>query len=231
MNPRAVNYYKKDAVGGKDIFPFGNYGNPQVGLETLQFYQNEIKRVMFNDTFLAFNNITKEMNNPEVMERINEKMTLLGPAVGRYLSEVLNPIVQRVIGILYRRGKLPEPPDEMRENPEYEIDFVGSLAQAQRRSELNTLITGLTMIGQMAQMAPDVIDKVNPDDVVDQVWSITGAPISVLRDDGEIKKVREERAKQMMEQKQMMALQQAASAAKDGGAASAGFSKAMESNK
>jgi hypothetical protein len=231
MNPRAVNYYKKDVMSGKDIFPFGNYGEPQAGLETIQFYQGEVKRLMFNDTFLAFNNITKEMNNPEVMERINEKMTLLGPAVGRYLSEVLNPIVQRTVGILWRKGRLPEPPKELLDNPEYEIDFVGALAQAQRRSELNTLVTGLTMIGQMAQMSPEVLDKVNPDDVVDQVWSITGAPISVLRDDSEIKSIREERAKQMMEQKKMVAVQQIAAAAKDGGSATAGFSKALETNK
>lgn len=230
MNPRAVNYYKKDVMGGKDIFPFGNYGEPQAGLETIQFYQGEVKRLLFNDTFLAFNNITKEMNNPEVMERINEKMTLLGPAVGRYLSEVLNPIVHRTVGILFRKGRLPDPPQELVDNPEYEIDFVGALAQAQRRSELNTLVTGLTMIGQMAQMSPDIMDKVNPDDVVDQVWSITGAPISVLRDDSEIKEIREERAKQMMQQKQMAAVQQVAAAAKDGGAATAGFSKALETN-
>lgn len=231
MNPRAINYYKKEVMGGKDIFPFGNFGNPQVGLETIQFYQQEVKRLMYNDTFLAFNNITKEMNNPEVMERINEKMTLLGPAVGRYLSEVLNPIVQRTIGILFRKGKLPEPPDELRDNPEYEIDFVGSLAQAQRRSELNTLITGLTMIGQMAPLTPEVMDKVDPDKVVDQVWNITGAPISVLRDDSEIKDIRESRAKQIMQQQQIAQMAQGAAVAKDAGAATAGFAKAQETNK
>ena len=64
---------------------------------------------MYNDTFLAFDRITKQMNNPEIMERINEKMTMLGPAVGRYISEMLNPVIERTIGILARRGKLPDP--------------------------------------------------------------------------------------------------------------------------
>lgn len=231
MNPRAVNYYKKDVMGGKDIFPFGNYGDPANGLNAVEYYSHKVKSLMYNDVFLGFSNITKEMNNPEVMERINEKMTMLGPAVGRYLSEVLNPIVQRTIGILARKGRLPDMPDEMMDNPFFEIDFVGALAQAQRRSELNTLITGLTMIGQMAPMTPEVLDKLNADRVVDEVWSITGAPVSVLRDDSEIKDIREHRAEQTMKQQQMAQVAGGAMIAKDAGNAAAGFAKAQQTNK
>jgi hypothetical protein len=187
--------------------------------------------MMFNDAFLAFNNITKEMNNPEVMERINEKMTILGPAVGRYLSEVLNPIVQRTIGILFRRGRLPDPPQELQMDPNYEIDFIGVLAQAQRRSELNTLVTSLTMVGQMASFNPEVTDKIDPDKVTDEVWNITGAPVRVLRDDAEIQKIREGRAQQSMALQQEQMIAQRAATAKDVGGAAAGFAKAQETNK
>lgn len=231
MNPRAVNYYKAEKMENRNIFPFGTNGNPQAGLMAVQYYQEQVRRLMFNDTFLAFNNITKEMNNPEIMERINEKMTMLGPAVGRYLSEVLNPIVQRTIGILARRGKLPDMPDEMMEDPQFEIDFVGALAQAQRRSELNTMVTGLTMVGQMAQMAPDVLDKIDPDKVVDEVWSITGAPIQVLRDDSEVQKVREARAEEAVKQQQKQDAADQVGLAKEASGAAEGFAKAQESNK
>lgn len=232
QNPRAINYYRKDAMpDGKSIFPFGNFGDPNAGLQAVAFYQQEVKRLMFNDIFLAFNQITKEMNNPEVAERINEKMTMLGPAVGRYLSEVLNPVVHRIIGILQRKGSLPEAPREIVDNPFYEVDFVGQLAQAQRRTELNTLVTGLTMIGQMAQFNPEVMDKVDPDKVADEVWAITGAPVKVLRDDAEIQKIREGRAEAALKQQQMMTLESGARMAKDAGNAAAGFSKAKETNK
>lgn len=230
-NPRATNYYDKDKMDSKGIFAFGNFGDPKAGMMAIEYYTHMVKSMMFNDAFLAFNNITKEMNNPEVMERINEKMTILGPAVGRYLSEVLNPIVHRTIGILFRRGKLPEPPDELRNDPNYEIDFVGVLAQAQRRSELNTLVTGLTMVGQMAALNPEVLDKVNPDKVTDEVWAITGAPVKVLRDDSEIEDIRKHRAEQITQQQEMARMSQGAAAAKDGGQAAAGFAKAKETNK
>lgn len=228
QNPRAVNYYKKDALDAKGIFTFGNTGDLQAGQLAIEYYAKMVRSMMFNDAFLAFNNITKEMNNPEVMERINEKMTLLGPAVGRYIAEVLSPIIQRTIGIAFRRGMLPDPPDALIQNPAYEIDFVGALAQAQRRSELNTLVTGLTMVGNMAQFAPDVMDKVDPDKVTDEVWSITGAPVRVLRDDAEIEEIRKHRAEQMMQQQELARLAGGAQVAKDAGAAASGFAKASQ---
>ena len=232
-NPRAVNYYKRDAMSGgaKDIFAFSNYGNPEIGMNAVEYYSMKVKSLMYNDIFLAFQGITKEMNNPEVMERINEKMTMLGPAVGRYLAEVLNPVIIRTMGILWRRGKLPPPPDELIENPEYEIDFVGQLAQAQRRSDLNSLITSLTMVGQVAQFSPEVLDKIDPDRTVDEVWGITGAPVQVLRDDQEIQKIREARAENAAKLQQMQILSGGAQIAKDAGAAEANIAKAKETKK
>ena len=204
-NPRAVNYYNKEKMEGKDIFAFGNFGDVNTGMNSIEYYSMKVKTLMYNDVFLAFDNITKQMNNPEVMERINEKMTMLGPAVGRYISEMLNPVVIRTIGILARAGKLPEPPDELINNPSYEIDCISQLAQSQRRSELNSLVSGLTLVGQMAQFDQSVIDKIAPDKVVDEAWSIIGAPIRVLRDDAEVNSIRQTRG-QMAAQAQQMAM-------------------------
>lgn len=193
-NPRAVNYYNKAKMdGSKDIFAFGNFGDVNTGMTSIEYYSQKVKALMYNDVFLAFDNITKQMNNPEVMERINEKMSMLGPSVGRYISEMLNPSVIRTIGILFRAGKLPPPPDELIEDPNYEIDCISQLAQSQRRSELNSLTTGLTLVGQMATMMPEALDKVSADKTVDSIWSILGAPVKVLRDDQEVEGIRNQR--------------------------------------
>lgn len=228
MNPRAVNYYNKKVMdrGAADIFAFGNYGNPQVGSEALEYYTNRVKSMMYNDVFLAFDNITKQMNNPEVMERINEKMTMLGPAVGRYIAEMLNPIIIRTLGILARRGRLPKPPAEFLMEPEYEIDCISQLAQAQRRSELNSLVSGLTLVGQMANFSPAVVDKIDPDKIVDEVWAITGAPDRVLRDDSEVDVLRQKRGQMAEQQHQMDIAQKGAATVKDGSAVDLNMAKA-----
>jgi len=230
-NPRAVNYYNKSKMEGKDIFAFGNFGDPQVGLNATEYYANKVKALMYNDVFLAFDSITKQMNNPEVMERINEKMTMLGPAVGRYIAEMLNPVIIRTIGILSRRGKLPDVPDEFLLDPEYEIDLVSQLAQSQRRSELNALMTGLSLVGQVAQFTPDVLDKINPDKVVDVAWSIIGSPVRVLRDDEEVKIIRETKA-QLAQQRESMAMtQQGAEVIKAGSEVDLNMANAQKAGK
>lgn len=210
-NPRAINYYKKTVMdSSKDIFAFANYGDPAFGMQGVEYYSQKVKGLMFNDVFLAFEGLGKQMNNPEVYERINEKMTLLGPAVGRWTAEVSNPIIIRTIGILYRRGKLPQVPDEMLDNPAYEIDYVSQLAQAQRRSELNSLVTALTMTGQMANFAPEILDGVDPDKTRNEVWGITGAPVKVLRSDDEIQKIREVRGQKQAKAEELAIIQQGA---------------------
>jgi hypothetical protein len=216
QNPRAVNYYNKTKMESKDIFAFGNYGNPQTGMEAVDYYSLKVKSLMYNDVFLAFDGITKQMNNPEVMERISEKMSMLGPAVGRYISEMLNPVVIRTIGILYRKGKLPKPPDAFLQDPSFEIDCIGQLAQAQRRSELNALVSGLTLVGQMSPIDPNILDKIDNDKVVDEAWSIIGAPARVLRDDQEVADIREAKAKAAAKAQAVASIQQGADAMKTG---------------
>jgi hypothetical protein len=218
QNPRAINYYNKKIMdrGAADLFTLQGGANPEVGMQALEYYTNRVKAMMYNDVFLAFDAIDKRMNNPEVMERINEKMTMLGPAVGRYVSEMLNPAIIRTLGILARRGRLPKPPVEFMMDPDYEIDCVSQLAQAQRRSELNALVGGLTIVSQMAQFAPQVTDAVDPDKVVNEVWAITGAPDRVLRDDAEIAQLRQVRGQMAKQQHDMQMAQQGAATVKDG---------------
>lgn len=216
-NPRKINYYDRSKIKSpNDIFTLGNYGEPKVGMMALEYYAQKVKSLMHNDVFLAFEGISKQMNNPEIMERINEKMTLLGPAVGRYIGEMLQPIIIRTIGILYRRGKLPPLPDALRESPGYEIDYVSQLAQAQRRSELNSLVTALEMTGRMAEFAPEVLDGVDPDKSRDEVWTITGAPVRVLRDDEEIAAIRENRAQKAAQEQEVAMINAGAQIAKTG---------------
>lgn len=230
-NPRAINYYNKNKMESKDIFAFGNFGDPQVGLNAVEYYSGKVKSLMYNDVFLAFDNLTKQMNNPEVMERINEKMSMLGPAVGRYIAEMLNPVVIRTIGILFRRGKLPPPPDELIDDPNYEIDCISQLAQSQRRSELNSLVTGLGLVGQVAQFDPAVLDKISSDRVVDEAWAIIGSPMKVLRTDDEVADIRQTRGQMAQQAQQMAMLQQGADVVEKGSKVDLNVSKAQSEGK
>ncbi len=201
-NPRGVNHYNKAGLSQKDVFPVMNYGNVAVGQDSVEYSKSRIRSQMFTDVFLAFEGITKQMNNPEVFERIAEKMTLLGPSVGRFIN-VSDQVIHRTIAILGRQGKLPEPPQEIIDDPDYEIDYLSTLAKAQRNPELKSMNNALQMVGNIAQFNPDVIDKINADKAVDSVFEITGAPVQILRDDEEVQAIRDDRREAAAEQQRI----------------------------
>lgn len=208
FNPWQINYYQRGKLSPKDdIFPLGNVGNLQVGLNELQYYQEQIKRLMFVDTFQAFANITKQMTVPEVMERISEKMTLLGPAVGRYMNDVLQPLIEKVVFILYESNSLPRLPDVMLQDPNFEVKFVGRLVQTQRQSELNNIVNAIAIAGQVAQFKPEVLDKINADQAVEDIFDISGVSTRILNSDNEVQQIRKQRAEAQAQAEQIAALQ------------------------
>ncbi len=204
LNPRQLNYYQRGMLSPKeDIFPLGGFGDPSVGVNEIEYYKTEMRRLMFYDTFQAFNNLTKQMTVPEVMERISEKMTLLGPAVGRYMNDVLQPLIEKVVFILWESGRLPPMPEVMTADPNFEVKFVGRLVQSQRQSEVNNIVNAMSIAGNIAQFAPEVLDKVNADNILEEVVNITGVTTRILRADDEVERIRAQRAEQAQSAEQM----------------------------
>ena len=214
FNPRAQNYYKKGKLDPRaDIAPIGNYGNLAIGQAEMEYYSSKAGNMMFKNAFQSFQDITKQMTVPEVMQRANESMTLLGPAVGRYMSDVLQPLIERAISMLWKKGKLPELPEEMMFDPSYDVKFIGRLAQAQKQSELNNLTNALTISSQIAQYIPGTMDKINGDATIDELWGITNAPAGILYDQQEVMEIRQARAEQ---QQKIAEIQEAAATAQIG---------------
>jgi len=232
FNPRAQNYYKKGKLDPtKDIAPIGNYGNLAIGFKELEYYSEKAGAMMFKNAFLNFTNVTKQMTIPEVMQRANEQMTLLGPAVGRYMSDVLQPLVERAVGILWRKGRLPDIPDEMRLRPEYDVKFTGRLALAQKQSEVNNMTNALAIAGQIAEFKPEALDKINADAALDELWGTTNAPAEMLYDSREVAEIRAAKAEQQQMINKIQMAQAAAGAGKDASQADLNMSKATTEGK
>ena len=208
FNPRQINYYQRGKLSSQDdIFPVGNFGNLTIGITELEYYQNQIKRIMFYDTFQAFADITKQMTVPEVMERVSEKMTLLGPAVGRYMNDVLQPLVEKVVFVLYEENRLPRVPDVMMNDPSFEVKFVGRLVQTQRQSEINNIMNAIAISGQLATLKPEVLDKIDADKTIDKIFDISGAA-TLLHSEQEVGEMRAAKAEAMQLQSMMNMAQQ-----------------------
>ncbi|GHV57730.1 hypothetical protein FACS189460_4770 [Deltaproteobacteria bacterium] len=182
--------------------------------------KQQIREVFFNDLFLMLANVNKQMTATEVAERNAEKMLMLGPVLDRLRSELFQPLIERVFGIMWRRGDVPPPPPEVVETGEgLQIEFVSILAQAQKAAGLAAVTNTVGFVGQMAQMAPEVLDKLNVDEAVEQVAGMNGVPPKLLRSDEEVMQIRQQRAEQMAQQQQMAQLSQMAGLAQQGAGA------------
>lgn len=201
FNPRQINYYRRSSLTPRDeIFPLMAQGNVAIGENEIEGQRQQIRKLFFNDTFQQFSELTKQMTVPEVMERINEKMSLLGPAVGRFIHDVLQPVCEKCILSLYEDGRLPRMPDVMLQNPGYEVRFTSRLVQSQRQVEVQNLSTALGYVGQIAQISPEVVDKLDTDKAVDKVFNVIGVDPEMLRDDQQVQNIRQARAEAQMQQ-------------------------------
>jgi hypothetical protein len=153
------------------------------------------------------------MTATEVLQRNEEKMRILGPVLGRLQSELLQPMILRVFNIMLR-NKLFQPAPEILNNQEVDIEYVSPMAMAQKGQELQSLMRGLELFGQIGQIAP-VQDYIDENGLIKQIIRITGLPARMIKSDKEVKKLREERQVVQQQQMQMMQQMQEAKIAKD----------------
>ena len=78
------------------------------------------------------------MTAREVSERNAEKMLMLGPVLDRLRSELFQPLIERVYGIMDRAGKIAFPPPELAGQP-IKVEFISILAQAQKQAGLSAI--------------------------------------------------------------------------------------------
>lgn len=199
-----------DVVGEVDLSPGGVTINPngQVKVEpivkidpaALQRFHEKIQEVerrvdsaFYADLTLQFQSIEGRMTATEVVARQQEVMQLLGEAMERFEKELLRPLLHRVFMVLYRAGKLPPIPDVLK-GRDLKWDFLSSISQAQKIRSTANIERFLSLVGNLKAAAPDVLDKVDLDQAVDEYASAVAVPPSLVRSDDEVAEIRKGRA-------------------------------------
>ena len=156
---------------------------------------------------------SRSMTATEVLQRNEEKMRILGPVLGRLQQELLQPMILRVFNIMLRNKLFREAPGILA-NQEIDIEYVSPMALAQRSQELQSLIRGLELFGQIGQVAP-VQDYIDENGLIKQIISLLGLPAKMIKSDNQVAELRQQRAAAQAEQQQMMQAMQEAKVAKD----------------
>lgn len=196
--------------------------NPDIAAisQDIQMVQDRIRRAFYADLFLmtSFSD-RRQITAREIEERHEEKLLMLGPVLERLNDELLRPLIDRTFNIMVRAsqgawrqgrpGLLPPPPEELA-GMALEVEYVSILAQAQKSVSTSGVDRLMGFVGSIAQMNPEVLDKVDFDETVDKYAGMLGTPVSIVRTDDKVAEIREGRAAQ---QEQMQAIAMGAQAA------------------
>lgn len=213
FNPRGRNI-KNAGFPNEHITPINTGENVPLGVDYMERKQRKIEQAFYNDLFLAVEQVGK-MTATEVNIRNNQRMQLLGSAIGNIMREKLSPAIERVYAIAARLKKLPPLPPEL-VGEEYVIEYISPLARAQKALELNNLTQAIEIIASFGGVSPEVLDKIDFDKTVDYVADITNITPKIIRDDDEVEDIRAGRAEQAAIAQQMAAMQQGAETIKTG---------------
>ena len=203
MGPGALNY---SIMQDGRIEPIKTGGNVPMTLEMIQAKEHTVKQSFYVDMFLALTD-RRNMTATEVQERVAEKMLMLGPSLGRLMTELLDPIVYRTVNILISNGVIPAPPAVL-QGKSYVIEYISPLAKAQRAAEVGSINNLMAAIGQMAQFKPEMLDKIDGDKVVDELADAYGVAPTIIKDQRKVDQARAERQKMQEAQMAMEAGQQ-----------------------
>jgi len=178
-------------------------------VDQLDRIEERIKKHFFYDFFLSLLLAEKQMTAFEVSQKMGEKSTVLAPIIYRFIGDVLDRLIERSALLAQKAGRLPQPPDILFElgATELDIEYLGPLYQAQRMLfKTHGIMSFLETIGQAAQYWPDAVtDRINGDELVEDLANAHGMPEKDVRSDEEVKQIREQRAKiqQMMQQAEL----------------------------
>lgn len=180
-----------------------------------QQIRERISKAFYEDLFLMLaQSDRRQITAREIDERHEEKLLALGPVLQQLDQDLLNPLIDNTFEIMNRQGMVPPAPEEI-QGGELKVEYISIMAQAQKLVGISTLERFTGFVGQVAQVNPEILDKVNEDEVIDSYGDMTSVPPGIIRSKEEVDEIRQQRAKAQAAQQQMEAMKQGAGAAKD----------------
>lgn len=196
-----VNYH--DVLQGQQDFrpAYQVDGNTDPVAREIAVVEQRIRRFFFNDLFLT---IIAQEGGPqktayEIAKKYEEKLMMLGPVIEQFQSEFHDVALDRVYDIMDGVGMIPPPPKEI-QGMEMKTEYIGLLAQAQKMVGQHAVQETAAFVGELSKVYPDVVDKFDADQAVDEFSDMNGTPPKLIVPDEKVAAKRADRAKQQQQQ-------------------------------
>lgn len=223
LNPRAINPGYVTADGKPLAVPIVTTQRPDFARTVLDARREQISEVTYLNLWQTILDSQREQTAYEVMVKAAEKGDMLGP-VGTSLQTGLSFMVDREVAILARRGAFHPgsplaAPVTLRGKNVAPV-FTSPLDKMRRMPQLQGMTQLATIVTQVSQSHPDIADKIEWDEFVDEAADILSVPRKVMTPPDKLAAMRQ--AKQIQgAAAQSIATAHAAGAAAQQGAAGA----------
>jgi hypothetical protein len=181
-----------------DIWAYESRARFDVGELKTDRLQNAVRSAFFIDQLEVTENTSDTAF--EFGKRYEMMQRLLGPTLGRIVSDFLDPMIKRTFNIEKRAGRLPEHPQSVGDaQAEYDIRYIGPLPRAQRMQVVQAIDQYLGGIAARAEFFPEALDIPDIDAMEREIAELSGVPTKLLKNQKEINDTREARAKKQKE--------------------------------
>ena len=193
--------------------------NPRVNelMADIQQTEDRINRAFYVDLFLLISRQDDVRTATEISARQEEKLLQLGPVLEGMHDELLDPLIDNTFARIVRLSEpgwkdesmpqmLPPPPEALM-GSEIKVDYISVLAQAQKLVSTGAMERWVGFTGQLAGLRPEVLDKLNADQIVSAMADDLGVPNNVVVGDDIVQEQREARAKQAADAEAMQRMQ------------------------
>lgn len=196
LMPGGITYI--DSPVGNQKFEPAYQVNPYLNhlVEDIREVQTRIKRAFYEDLFLLLaQDFRSGVTAREVEERHEEKMLMLGPVLERLNGDLLDPIIDRTFYLMLRAFLIPEPPEEL-QGQDLKVEYISIMAAAQKMIGTSAVERLASFTGSIMAANPQITDKVDWDQMVDEYSIMLGTPPSLVIPDERVTQIRAKRAQQ-----------------------------------
>jgi alkyl hydroperoxide reductase subunit AhpC len=201
INPDTINLVPGTVIpkapNSAGLQPIRQAGSMDFGNFVLSDMRTNIKKALYND--MLGNPERTPASATEIAERMADLSRRIGSAFGKLQAEMVQPILQRVVFILKKQGRIELP---TLNGNQVKIRSVSPLAQSQANADITAIARWLELI--QTQFGPQVTNLlINAEETAAHLAKKYGVPDSLIRDPDERRQIIEA-AQQMAQMQQQM---------------------------
>jgi hypothetical protein len=208
-NPGPAQFTVWDSSKGKaPVMPWPTAENPSVGQQAEEIYRREVEVAFMRDVFFTLNaeDIAKAgITATQLSISKAERLAQVGPHLKINEREKITPIMNRIFGIQWRNGMIPDPPQGM-QGMQFEAQPTSPIfAAVESATEVEAIERKMQYCASVEARYPAIWDRFNFDaayDIIATSGSGTATKTDIPLE--EANKVRQQRAEQQAAQEQMM---------------------------